>query len=80
MNKLIEQEFDFFLQHKEELFQKYPFKYIAIKDNKVIGSFNDLAEAINETKKTYDLGTFLVQFCDINVNAYTATFHSRVVF
>jgi hypothetical protein len=78
MSKLLEQEFDFFLQHKEELFQQYPFKYISIKDKKIIGVYNDLAEAINETKKTYALGTFLVQFCDVNVNAYTATFHSRV--
>jgi hypothetical protein len=37
-------------------------------------------EAVTETSKNHNLGTFLVQYCSPGENDYTAHFHSRVVF
>lgn len=77
---MLEQEFNFFLDHKDELYQQYPNKFIVIKGNEVLGAFNAEIDAYNETVKSHKLGTFLIQFCSPAGESYTHTFHSRAVF
>jgi hypothetical protein len=60
--------------------KKYNGKYIVIKNQEVIGDYDDLVTAVNETKKTHELGTFLVQKVEPGDTAYSQTFHSRVAF
>lgn len=72
------QEFKYFKQHLDELFQMYPYKILVIKNQQVIGTYNTVDEAINETTKTEELGTFLVQKCDTNPEAYTAYYYSPI--
>ncbi len=76
----LEREFDFFVSNRKELVKKYKGKYIAIKDHKVLGAYNSLPEAVNETSKSEKLGTFLVQECKLSKKAYTQTYHSRANF
>jgi hypothetical protein len=64
-------EFEYFKKHQDELVQQYAGKFIVIKDQKVIGAYDTLAEAVFETEKAHELGTFLVQKCDPGVEAYT---------
>jgi hypothetical protein len=75
---LLEKEFDFFIQNQEKLFKKYPGKYIVIKNNKILGSYPSISEAISETSKVEKLGTFLVQKCASGKKVFTQVFHSRV--
>lgn len=77
---MLEKEFDYFLSNRKELVERYKGKYIAIKDNEILGAFDSLSEAIKETSKHEELGTFLVQECIPSSDAYTQTFHSRVSF
>ncbi len=77
---MLDQEFQYFIDHQNELVKKYNNKHIVIKVDKVIGAYNTLAEAYNETIKTHELGTFLIQECIKGEEAYTQTFHSRVSF
>lgn len=76
----LEKEFQFYLDHQGELVSKYNGKFIVIKDEQVIGAYSSESEAIETTKETHELGTFLVQKCEPGSAGYTHTFHSRVVF
>jgi hypothetical protein len=77
---LLEKEFDFFVHNQKKLVKKYKGKYIAIKNNKVLGAYNNLPDAVKETAKYEDLGTFLIQKCEPSMKVYTQTYHSRANF
>jgi hypothetical protein len=76
----LETEFDFYLENQDDLVKKYNGKYIVIKNNVVIGAYSSDIEALTETSKTHEMGTFLIQHCSPGENDYTAHFHSRVIF
>lgn len=78
MNPLTK-EFNYFIEHQDELVKEYPGKVVVIRDCKVSGVYDSEIEAINETKKVYAVGTFLVQTCKPGKESYTQTYHSRVV-
>lgn len=72
-------EFNYFLENKEELFKQYPYKFIVIKSRKVIGCYDTIPEAVEDTSKTEPVGTFLVQKCDVDPSAYTMEFYTQRV-
>lgn len=80
MAEQLEKEFEYYLEHQEELVEKYNGRFIVIKDKKVIGDFDSELEAVEETSKEYELGTFLVQKCEPGTESYTQAYHSRVSF
>lgn len=80
MSAKLKREFEYYLKHQDELVEKYNGKTIVIKGECVLGAYNSDQEAIQETCKTEELGTFLVQLCTPGDEAYTQTFHSRVAF
>lgn len=80
MPKPLEKEFEYYINHQDELVEKYRGKFIVIKDNEVLGAFDSDLEAIKETTKKHELGTFMVQKCEPGKESYTQTFHSRVAF
>ena len=80
MPKVLEKDFKYYIEHQKELVEKYNGKYLVIKDQQVIGVFNAEMEAIQQTSKDHELGTFLVQKCEPGKESYTQTYHSRVVF
>ena len=80
MSDSLQDEFQFYLDHQDELIQKYEGKYIVIKNGEVLAAYDSELAAITETQKSHPLGTFLVQLVTKGSDAYTQTFHSRVVF
>ncbi len=80
MEKPLEKEFEYFVKNQDELVKKHQGKYIVIKGNKVLGAYDSDLEALKETTKVHELGTFLVQKCESGSESYTQTFHSRVAF
>ena len=75
---MLEKELKYYLDHRKDLIKKYSQKYIVIVSNKVVGSHRTQVEAYNETIEKYELGTFLIQFCAPEDEAFTHTFHSRI--
>lgn len=73
-------EFDFYIAHQDELVAKYRGKYLAIKNQQVIGVFASDIEAVRETSKHHEPGTFLVKKAEPGRGNYTQSFHSRVAF
>ena len=76
----LDSEFRYYLQHQEDLIGNYDGRYVVIKDDTVLGAYEDELEAVTETQKSHELGTFLIQRVSRGTSAYTHTFHSRVVF
>ena len=79
MRNPLQNEFQFYLDHQDEMVEKYDGKYIVIKDGHVLGAYDGELPAIIETQKSHKLGTFLVQLVSRGTDDYTQTFHSRVV-
>ena len=80
MDEQLEKEFNYYLSHQDELVEKYNGKFIVIKGCVVIGSYDSELEAIENTAKEHELGTFLVQKCEPGNQSYTQTYHSRIAF
>lgn len=80
MTNPLQQNFEYFINHHDELVKLYNGKFVVIKDEHVLAAYDDEMEAIEETQKNHPLGTFLVQLCTPGEQSYTQTFHSRVAF
>jgi len=74
----LEKEFEWYLANQEQLVKQYNGRVIVVKDERVIGDYADVANAVEETSKIHPKGTFLVQKCTPGNQDYTAVFHSRV--
>jgi len=74
----LEKEFEYYLEHQDELVKKYDGQFIVIKNRSVIGAYGDRAKAIQETTKEHARGTFIIQKCSPGKEDYTHIFHSRV--
>ncbi len=78
MAENLEREFQFYLDNQDELVEQYQGKFIVIKDCQVIGFYMSDAEAVEETLKEHEIGTFLVQRCEPGEDSYSQVFHSLV--
>ena len=74
----LENEFKYYIEHKVELAEKYSGKYVVIKNDCLIGVYDDLMEAVTTTAQSEPLGSFLVQLCSADQNDVMCSFHSRV--
>ena len=73
-------DFKWFVEHYDELFEKYGMSYLAIKDRSVLGSFDSPKAAISAVSKEYPLGSFIIQLCNGNESGYTNYFaNSHVI-
>ena len=73
----LKREFEYYRANKADFLKKYEGKFIVIKGQEVLGAFDEQLEAIDETRKAHELGTFLVQHV---VEDDVAFFYSRVGF
>ena len=72
----LEREFKYYQANKERLLSEHKGKFAIIKGEKILGIFDDKANAIETTKKDHPLGTFMVQEV---VEDDVLTFHSQVL-
>jgi hypothetical protein len=77
---MLELEFKYYIEHQDELVQKYNGKYLVIKGEQIAGAYDTKVEAYTETSKKYETGSFLIQRCSPGNKDYTQTFYSRVSF
>jgi hypothetical protein len=72
----LKQDFAYYQKNSNDIISKYQGKWVVIKNCEILGAYESLVEAINETTKKHELGTFLVQLA--KDGADKATFRSRV--
>ncbi|MCM1532280.1 MAG: DUF5678 domain-containing protein [Bacteroides sp.] len=63
--------FEWYLANQDELVSKYNGKYLVIKDNSVVETFDSEDEAFFRAAEKYGLGNFIVQLCTPGQSAYT---------
>ena len=66
-----DQDFRWFIDNYNELFKEYGVSFLAIKNKRVLGSYNSYSEAVDKTAEQEPLGTFIVQKCNGEESAYT---------
>ncbi len=64
-------DFEYFIEHYQELYEKYGHKFIAIKNKTVLGVYNSEIAAMDDISKQYPLGTFIIQECNGDESGYT---------
>lgn len=77
---MLDKELKYFIDNQVDLYEKYPNKFLVIKDCEIKFSGETFDDALCFGVKNYKLGTFLIQECVAGSGAYTQTFHSRVSF
>lgn len=78
-NNLLKENFNYYIENHDEIVKLYLNKYIIIKDKKIVDSYNTFEEAVAEASKKYELGTFIIQKCNKDIEESTQVFHSRVI-
>lgn len=63
-------DFDFFMKNYQELYNRYGHKFIAIRNEKVLGTYDSVSKAINTLSETYEPGTYIIQECTGDEGAY----------
>lgn len=76
----LQREFQYYLDHQDEMVAKYDGKCVVIKNCEVLGAYDDELTAVAETQRSHKIGTFLIQRVSKGPSAYAQTFHSRAVF
>jgi len=64
-------DFMWFLANYTEFFNKYGHSFLVIKNENILGAYNSFKEAVEATKLTEELGTFIVQECSGSESAHT---------
>ncbi|MCY3824353.1 MAG: hypothetical protein OXG62_10850 [Nitrospinae bacterium] len=80
MESGLNDEFEYYLENRIDLAEKYDGRYIVIKNRDVIGDYDTKRVAIETTMKTHVLGTFLVQKCSSDPDSIKQRFLSRAYF
>lgn len=80
LDRPLTSEFQYYLANQDEIVKKYDGQFVVIKNRSIIGAYNNEIQAVEESKKSHELGTFLVQHVSPGKDEYTEVFHSRVVF
>ncbi len=66
----MEAEFKYYLDNQDTLVRQHKGKFVIVKGQQVIGVHDTEEEAIRETMKEHELGTFLVQFVEAGGRKY----------
>lgn len=77
---MLKKEFQYFLDHQKELVEKYNGKVVVIQEERIIGVYDEIAEAYTYVEKNNLLGKVLIQKVEPGEQAYSSTYHSRAFF
>jgi len=66
----MDENYEWFLQQYDSLRREYGNAFLAIKNQRVLSAYLSYSEAVHETAKTEQLGTFIVQECRANGEMY----------
>ncbi|MCI6278225.1 MAG: hypothetical protein MR609_00280 [Bacteroidales bacterium] len=73
--------FDWYLSHQDELVKQYNGKTLVITDNRVVAHFDQKEQAYDYALSNLEPGTFIIQKCTPGADAYTNTYYTlRVAF
>ena len=74
----LKDEFHYYIDHQDDFVRKYDGKVIVLKNHEVLGTYDTELDAIIQTRKDHEPGTFMVQKVSEGEEDYTVTIHSPV--
>lgn len=78
---MIQELFNYYLEHQDELVKKFDGKYLIITADGVKGAYDTLQEGYDVALSEYGKGKFMLQLCSKGDEAYSQQFFtSRVAF
>lgn len=72
-------DFVFFTENYEKLFEQYGHKFLAIKKETILGAYNTIPEAIECLSKEHEIGTYIIQECTGDDSAYRTTIMRLII-
>jgi hypothetical protein len=61
---MLDAERQYFEQHREELLRQYPGKFVVIKEDELLGSFDNIQDALGAGARQFGMSPFLVRRTD----------------
>ncbi|GHV49974.1 hypothetical protein FACS1894216_01330 [Synergistales bacterium] len=80
MNDITERNYRWFKDNLQRLADDYSDKYLAIKNQRVIGVYDTYPEAFNDTQAKEPADDYIIQLCSTDKEKTLNMFHSRVSF
>lgn len=77
--EMIDSNYEYFKKNIDALCEMYYGKYISVKNEAVLGSYESFDQAYNETIKSEELGSFLIMQCVGKDDASINNFYSNNV-
>ncbi len=75
---MLEREYKYYLDHKGALLENFENRVVVIKGDEVLGDYLTKEDALRQTVKNHELGTFLIQEISEEEISNIPRFHSRV--
>lgn len=76
---MFEKELKFFIKNQSKLVQQYSGKTLVLRGASVAAVYENPLTAYVESKKTFELGSFMIQPCLPGMDAYTVSISSANV-
>lgn len=73
---MLDREFKFFIDNQKALAEKYQGKFLVIVGEEVVASFDTETEAYFYAIDKYEIGSFLLQLCEVGAQCYTVHMHT----
>ncbi len=80
MKTKLRKALDWYIKNQVELVEKYEGKFVVIKDDQLLGIYDNELTAFETTRKEHAPGSFIVKKCEAGRESYVQKFHSRVAF
>jgi hypothetical protein len=74
-----DQDYEYFLKNMEELYKQHGHKFLSLKNQQVLGVYDSFQNALAETLKHEEYGTFLIQECFQNKEECVQYFQRNVI-
>lgn len=77
---MIQENFNYFKDNHDALFNLYPNKFLVIKDLKVLDVEDTMSDALSFVDKSMlKSGEYIIQLCTEGDSAYTSSFCSQII-
>jgi hypothetical protein len=72
-------DFNYFLENMKDFYRSYGQKFVVVKNQDILGVYENFDKALESTLKTEKMGTFLIQECFDSKDKMICHFQGNVI-
>jgi len=72
-------DFNYFLENMKDFYRSYGQKFVVVKNQGILGVYENFDKALESTLKTEKMGTFLIQECFDSKDKMVCHFQGNVI-